>query len=91
MPTKLFAPGHAKSGGRAPGTPNANTKALKDMILGALSGVGGEAYLMRQAEENPGPFMTLIGKVLPMQVTGEGGGALVIRWEKAEPTDQEPQ
>jgi len=53
------------------------------MILAALDGVGGQAYLMRQAEENPGPFMTLIGKVLPMQVTGEGGGALVIRWEKS--------
>ena len=26
-----------------------------------------------------------------LQVTGEGGGALVIRWEKSEPTDQEPQ
>ena len=91
MPTKLFAPGHAKAGGRAPGTPNANTKALKDMILGALSGVGGEAYLMRQAELNPGPFMTLIGKVLPMSITGGDGGALVIRWEKSEPTDQEPQ
>ncbi len=24
--------------------------------------------------------MTLIGRVLPMTVTGDGGGALVIRW-----------
>ena len=91
MPAPLWKPGKPKTGGRAPGTPNTNTKALKDMILGALSGVGGEAYLMRQAEENPGPFMTLIGKVLPMQVTGEGGGALVIRWEKSESTETEPQ
>ena len=75
--------------GRSAGTPNKTTKALKDMILGALSGVGGEAYLMRQAEENPGPFMTLIGKVLPMQVTGEGGGALVIRWEKSDASSSE--
>ena len=87
MPRPVLPPGP----GRPKGSTNVATKALKDMILGALSGVGGEAYLMRQAEENPGPFMTLIGKVLPMQVTGEGGGALVIRWEKSEPTDQEPQ
>ena len=32
------------------------------MILGALDGVGGQAYLKRQAEENPGPFLTLMGR-----------------------------
>jgi len=73
--------------GRAKGVPNKITADLKAMILGALSDVGGQAYLARQAEENPGPFMTLIGKVLPLQVTGEGGGALVIRWEDADRHD----
>ena len=33
------------------------------MILGALDDAGGQAYLMRQAEENPTAFLTLIGKV----------------------------
>jgi hypothetical protein len=41
------------------------------MILGALAGVGGDAYLMRQAEENPAAFMTLVGKVLPLQLVGD--------------------
>lgn len=50
---------------------------VKEMILGALEKVGGEAYLARQAEENPGPFMTLVGKVLPLQLTGEGGGPII--------------
>lgn len=53
------------------------TKQVKEMILGALDRVGGEAYLARQAEENPGPFMTLVGKVLPLQLTGEGGGPIM--------------
>jgi hypothetical protein len=48
------------------------------MIIAALDQAGGAEYLARQAEENPGPFMTLIGKVLPMQLTGEGGDALKI-------------
>jgi len=26
-----------------------------------------------QAEENPGPFMALLGKVLPMQIAGTDG------------------
>jgi len=66
--------GHKKAGGRQKGTPNKITKALKDMVLGALDDAGGQSYLAQQAAENPAAFMTLVGKVLPLQVTGEGGG-----------------
>jgi len=62
------AKGSPKTGGRVAGTANHNTTQLKDMILGALSDVGGQAYLARQAEDNPGPFMTLVGRVLPRDV-----------------------
>jgi hypothetical protein len=51
--------------GRPKGIPNKATKALKDMILGALDDVGGQEYLARQAEENPAAFLKLIGSVLP--------------------------
>ena len=54
--------------GRAKGTVNKNTAELKEMILGALSDAGGRDYLARQAEENPGAFMSLIGRVLPKDV-----------------------
>jgi len=40
------------------------------MILGALDDAGGQQYLARQAEQNPTAFMTLLGKVLPMQLAG---------------------
>jgi hypothetical protein len=48
------------------------------MILGALSEVGGQRYLAEQARANPGPFLSLIGKVLPTQLTGDGGGPIII-------------
>jgi hypothetical protein len=68
--------------GRAKGTPNKTTALLKDAILRAAEGAGGKeglvGYLQTQAAANPGPFLALLGKVLPMQVTGEGGGALEI-------------
>ena len=35
-------------------------------------------YLVAQAKQNPGPFMTLLGKVLPMQVSGEGNGNIIV-------------
>ena len=40
------------------------------MILGALNANGGQNWLEQQATANPVAFMTLLGKVLPMQVAG---------------------
>ncbi len=62
-----------KTGGRAKGTPNKTTKALKEMILSALDEQegGGIEYLKRQAEANPSAFMTLLGKVLPTTLAGD--------------------
>ena len=69
-------------GGSRKGKPNKVTKELKEMILNALDKAGGEDYLIEQAEKSPAAFMTLIGKVLPMQVTGSDGGAIVVTWQK---------
>ena len=54
-----------KTGGRQKGATNKTTAELKEMILGALSEVGGQAYLVQQALDNPNAFMTLVGKVVP--------------------------
>lgn len=66
--------------GRAKGTPNKTTKLLKDAILLAAKKAGGKeglvGYLEAQAKENPGPFLALLGKVLPMQITGKDGGPM---------------
>lgn len=67
--------------GRAKGTPNKTTALLKDAILRAAEDAGGGdivAYLSAQAIANPGPFMALLGKVLPMQVTGLDGNAIEV-------------
>ena len=75
-PAKGRPLGGKKYGGRVAGTPNKFTATIKDMIIGALNKVGGQEYLARQAELNPGPFMALVGKVLPTQVTGADGQPL---------------
>lgn len=72
--------GSRKTGGRQKGTPNKVTKELKEMVLQALDRAGGVDYLVTQARENPGPFLTLLGKVLPLQVTGANGGPLQIQF-----------
>lgn len=69
-----------KTGGRVKGTPNKVTGVLRDMILQALDEQegGGIAYLKLQAMENPAAFMTLLGKVLPTQLTGQNDGPIEI-------------
>lgn len=70
--------------GRVKGVPNKTTALLKDAILKAAQAAGGDGengmvdYLTAQAKLNPGPFMSLLGKVLPMQLTGDDGEALKI-------------
>ena len=68
--------GMPKYGGRKKGTPNKTTALLKDAILMAAEQAGDKegivGYLKTQARDNPGPFMSLLGKVMPMQVEGTG-------------------
>jgi len=66
--------------GRPKGAINKLTASVKEAIEAAFHGVGGHEYLMRQAEENPQAFMTLLGKIIPAQVqaelTGRNGGPI---------------
>jgi hypothetical protein len=73
------APTKTSGQGRPAGIPNKITRDVKEMILGALSGVGGQKYLEEQAIANPNAFMVLVGKVLPLQVSGEGGGPMILK------------
>ncbi|WP_375654711.1 MULTISPECIES: hypothetical protein [unclassified Bartonella] len=36
------------------------------------------SYLEKQAMECPAAYLALLGKVLPLQVTGEDGGAIKV-------------
>lgn len=63
-----FQRGHSKRGGRKKGTPNKLNGTLKEMILQALSNAGGVEYLERCAQKQPQAFLSLVGRVLPLQV-----------------------
>lgn len=68
-----------RRGGRQAGTPNKVTGTLKDMILQALNEAnpqGGVEYLKTQATQNPAAFLTLVGKVLPLQVAGDAANPI---------------
>lgn len=72
--------------GRPKGTPNKTTALLKEAIIKAAEAVGEDkagkegltGYCKFLAKEQPKAFAQLLGKVLPMQVTGEEGGPVPI-------------
>lgn len=67
--------GRKKTGGRKKGTPNKINALLKDDILTAANEAhpdGRVGYLTEQAKENPTAFLTLLGKVLPIDMTTGG-------------------
>jgi hypothetical protein len=83
------AKGSAKTGGRKRGTPNKTTALLKDALIKAAVKAGEKldentedgivTYLTEQASANPGPFMALLGKVLPMQVANADDSPFVVQ------------
>lgn len=75
--------------GRKKGTPNKLTRDVKEMILGALDKAGGVDYLVKQASASPAAFLTLVGKVLPLQVTGKDGGP--IQTQQLVPAQMTPE
>jgi hypothetical protein len=65
--------------GRPKGVPNKINRDIKEMVLIALSKAGGAEYLLEQSRTNPSAFLTLVGKVLPLQLTGSETAPISIR------------
>lgn len=78
MADTKFKKGH-RSPGRPKGSENKVTSDLKAMIQEALHNAGGAEYLTARANDprTASAFLSLLGKVLPMQVTGANGGPLM--------------
>jgi hypothetical protein len=76
-----------KTGGRQKGTPNKLTKTIREAVLLAASNVGSDGqgdgglvgYLTMVATTAPQCFVPLLGRCIPLEVTGEGGGPVSIR------------
>lgn len=64
--------------GRPKGSPNVITREVKEMVIEALVHAGGAEYLYLQALDNPKAFLALVGRVLPLQLTGDGASPLVV-------------
>lgn len=68
--------------GRPKGVPNKTTQAAKDAIAQAAAELGGAARLVEWVKEDTGNervfWGTIYPKLLPLQVSGEGGGPIQV-------------
>jgi len=64
--------------GRPPGVPNKVTRVLKEAILEAFANKGGPAYLEKIADNDPRAFCALLGRVLPLEVSGSTDGQPLV-------------
>jgi hypothetical protein len=67
-----------KNAGRRKGTPNKTTVRVKEAVLAAFDQIGGEQYLMTVALRDPRTFCTLLGRILPTEISGPGGDPVEI-------------
>lgn len=61
-----------KTGGRAKGTPNKKTTAVKEALQQAFEDMGGSGALASWGKENPGEFYKLWVKLLPQDINHGG-------------------
>lgn len=77
-PSTVFKKGEKRPNqGRPRGVLNKNNQQIRDIIVQTLDNLGGTEYLMEVARSHPAAFMALIGKTMPLQVTGDGGGPVL--------------
>src|SRR4051794_28725991 len=73
----MAGPGAPKTGGRQKGTPNKISADVRAMVLAALDRAGGADYLYEQAHANPRAFLSLLGRIIPTQITGWDDAPLI--------------
>lgn len=89
-----FVKGQKRPGqGRPKGCTNKTTQTAKEAIAAAAEALGGAQRLVEWAKEDPANekvfWGTIYPKLLPLQVSGEGGGpikaSLVVEFVGADP------
>ena len=62
--------GKREGAGRPKGAVDKGNALIREMIAQALHGVGGVEYLQNTALSHPAAFLSLVGKVMPIQIEG---------------------
>ena len=68
--------------GRKPGSKNKDTETIRIAVMRSFEAVGGWKYLEEMARAQPTAYMTLLGKILPHELSSAGSlrHEVVLRW-----------
>lgn len=77
MRATMWAPGERPPVGRAKGTPNQLTRAVRDAIGNAFEQLGGVDYLVHVGQKDPRTFCALLSKLLPSKVQLDSASPLL--------------
>ena len=66
--------GKRTGAGRKAGSKNKLTMKIRDAIENAFEEVGGQAYLVQVAKDDPRTFVALLSKIIPAEVNAKIGG-----------------
>lgn len=80
-PVKVRPRPPAAGMGRPVGAKNKFSRSIKEQMLQALKELGGVSYLVNLGRTQPAVFGGLLGRIIPMEVTGANGGPLVVSWD----------
>ncbi len=68
---KSIGKGGARPGaGRPKGSLDKGNAMIRELIVKALDNLGGTKYLEQTAKSHPAAFLSLLGKVMPVQLEG---------------------
>lgn len=65
--------GKREGAGRPKGSLDKGNATIRQMIVEALHGLGGVEYLESTARSHPAAFLSLIGKVMPVEIANPEG------------------
>lgn len=76
---KSIGKGGARAGaGRPKGSLDKGNAMIRELIVEALDNLGGAQYLENTARSHPAAFLSLLGKVMPVQLEGANGGPIQV-------------
>lgn len=75
--------GKRAGAGRPKGSLDKGNATIRELVVQALDGLGGVAYLENTARSHPAAFLGLLGKVMPVQLAGTPDEPIemVFRWQ----------
>jgi hypothetical protein len=76
--------GVGKGKGRPAGSVNKLGSTAKENIAAVFVRMGGTAEMTKWAKANPTQFYSLYAKLIPVEVSGEGGGPLILQLSNAD-------